>query len=206
MVRGEPVDVWLEWTETPGYRLSVSNVVLFQGSYAYPDDELMSVFREEDRRNLTANNRQYVYVCSVGHLCDRLDVYWGASVLKGRVAGSQSVAAALKTLCIVRKTPVCRAQGFRPPLCQQSAWKTDTERAGRVIHRHWGNAQRAVDDKQGPDEGRQLSGADARLPFNLPRGPGSPLDPVAVLSWSRCTVVATEHETLLNGFLFELKT
>jgi len=138
MVRGETVDVWLEWTETPGYRLSVSNVVLFQGSYAYPDDELMSVFREEDRRNLTANNRQYVYVWSVGHLCDRLDVYWGASVLKGRVAGSQSVAAALKTLCIVRKTPVCRAQGFRPPLCQQSARKTDTERAGRVIHRHWG--------------------------------------------------------------------
>lgn len=53
----------------PGYRLSVTNLLLFSGRY--PDDEIMSVFREEDR-SVFADGRSY-YACAVGHLCDRLD-------------------------------------------------------------------------------------------------------------------------------------
>ena len=55
----------------PGYRLSVTNLLLFSGRY--PDDEIMSVFREEDRSVFgDADGRSY-YACAVGQLCDRLD-------------------------------------------------------------------------------------------------------------------------------------
>ncbi|HEY6344632.1 MAG TPA: HEPN/Toprim-associated domain-containing protein [Bryobacteraceae bacterium] len=56
----------------PQYGLSVEDALLFRGEY--PDDEIMSVFDEEDRQVLTEDTPQYLYSCSVGQLCDRLDV------------------------------------------------------------------------------------------------------------------------------------
>ena len=54
------------------YQLAVNDVLLFQGHY--PDNDVLSIFREQDRLDPSGRKETYVYRCPVQHLCDRLDV------------------------------------------------------------------------------------------------------------------------------------
>ena len=54
------------------YQLVVNHVLLFQGRYAAND--VLSIFREQDRMDPSGGKETCVYRCPVRHLCDRLDV------------------------------------------------------------------------------------------------------------------------------------
>jgi hypothetical protein len=58
--------------ETSGCQLSVGDLILFAA--ALPDDELVSSFRESDRRQSGDARESCIYQCPVKQLCDRLDV------------------------------------------------------------------------------------------------------------------------------------